>query len=193
MAAAADWRDAFLQVVSKQEHAEPLKQAATQGKLAAWTRALTTCTVETCGGLGWQASAIGHKATLLPVNQSEYLALDVMAFGDSEQRWRFPVAVMELENSQAVDRIAYSLWKVLLVRAGLRVVFCYRRNPNDAPQLIRALEQQVVQAMGLAGRVGLEGETLVVVGRTGEAEVFPYGFFQWWQLDAGTGKFGLMA
>lgn len=36
---------------------------------------------------------------------------------------------MELENSRDSERIAYSLWKVLCVRAELRIVFCYRSLP----------------------------------------------------------------
>jgi hypothetical protein len=56
--------------------------------------------------------ASGELPEALPESRHEYLALDVMAFAPGEQRWRFPVAVMELENSQAEDRIAYSLWKV---------------------------------------------------------------------------------
>ena len=73
------------------------------------------------------------------------------------------------------------------------MVFCYRRRPDDGPALVRFLEAEVVQAMELRGRVNLEGETLVVVGRTNEAEYFPYGFYRWWQLDSGTGKFELKA
>jgi len=186
------WRAAFSDAVQRQEDAERLKQAATQGRLADWTAALTSCVVATCREMGWVASAIGHKASLLPVDQSEYLAVDVMAFGDGAKRWRFPLAVAELENSQSPDRIAYSLWKVLSVRADLRIVFCYRRKPEDGPALVRFLESEVVQAMELAGRVCLEGETVVVVGSTNEADYFPYGFFRWWQLDSGTGRFSLI-
>jgi len=138
------WRAAFSDAVQRQEDAERLKQAATQGRLADWTAALTSCVVATCREMGWVASAIGHKASLLPVDQSEYLAVDVMAFGDGAKRWRFPLAVAELENSQSPDRIAYSLWKVLSVRADLRIVFCYRRKPEDGPALVRFLESEVV-------------------------------------------------
>lgn len=189
---ATTWQETFARVVTQCDKAERLKQAATQGRLADWTAVLTSCVVATCQEMGWVASAIGHKAKLLPVDQSEYLAVDVMAFGDSAKRWRFPVAVAELENSQSPDRIAYSLWKVLSVRADLRIVFCYRRKPEDGPALVRFLESEVVQAMELAGRVCLEGETVVVVGSTNEADYFPYGFFRWWQLDSGTGRFSLI-
>ncbi len=80
---------------------------------------------------------------------------------------------------------------MLIVRADLRIVFCYRRRPEDGPSLVREIEREVVHAMALSGRVRLEGETLLVVGSTNEAEYFPYGFFKWWQLDAGTGRFCL--
>jgi len=189
---AVGWRDALMRVVGQSEEAERLKLAATEGQLGEWTTALTRCVVSSCREMGWVASAIGHKANLLPVDQSEYLAVDVMAFNDSTKRWPFPIAVAELENGQTTDRIAYSLWKVLAVRAELRVVFCYRRQAEDGPTLIRLLEADVIQAMGLAGRTRLGGETLVVVGTRSEAEYFPYGFFKWWQLDLGTGRFRIM-
>ncbi|RIK66095.1 MAG: hypothetical protein DCC65_10755 [Planctomycetota bacterium] len=188
---AGTWQESFSRVARDGDEAQRLKQAATQGRLADWTVALTSCVVATCREMGWMASAIGHKTKLLPVDQSEYLALDVMAFGAGEKNWRFPVAVAELENSQDADRVAYSLWKVLIVRADLRIVFCYRRRPEDGPALVREIEREVVHAMALSGRVRLEGETLLVVGSTNEAEYFPYGFFKWWQLDAGTGRFCL--
>jgi len=182
-----------MEAVRRPEDAERLKQAAMNGRLGDWTSALTQCVVAACGDMGWVASAIGHKARLLPIDQSEYLSVDMMAFGDSSKRWRFPVAVAELENSLQSARVAYSTWKVLCIRADLRIVFCYRARPEEGPALVRFLETEVVQAMGLAERVSLEGETLLVVGSRNEAEYFPYGFFKWWQLDAGTGRFHLMA
>ena len=87
------------------------------------------------------------------------------------------------------DQIAYSLWKVLSVRAELRIVFCYRRNGEEIPALIRHLREEVVEAMGLAGRVKLEGATLLVVGSRSESGTFPFGYFGWWLLDTNTGRF----
>ena len=43
--------------------------------------------------------------------------------------------VIELENSSREDMIAYSLWKVLCVRADLRVVFCYRKQRRSYSEL----------------------------------------------------------
>lgn len=183
------FRDAFFKVVQQDELAAELKQTATAANLAGWTRALTDAAVRTCHAVGWTASAKGHKLELLPIHRSEYLVLDVTAFADGEKRWRFPVAVMELENSAREDQIAYSLWKVLSVRAELRIVFCYRRNSEDIPALLRHLREEVIAAMGLAGRVKLEGATLLVVGSRSESGTFPFGYFGWWLLDTNTGKF----
>jgi hypothetical protein len=129
---------------------------------------------------------------MLPVAQSEYLSLDVVAFAPGEKRWQFPTAVFELENNGDEDRIAYSLWKLLCVKAELRAVFCYRKRAADATPLVRELSAEVVQAMAAGMRSRLEGETVVVVGNRGDAEAFPYGYFRWWMLDAGTASFGLM-
>lgn len=182
-----------MKTVQEPENVAPLRAAALNERLAAWTEALTRVVVATCEALGWQASAKGHQLEFLPEPRSEYLALDVMAFPEGEKRWRFPAAVVELENSIGDGRIAYSLWKVLCVRADLRAVFCYRKDAERGPALVRFLRDEVVHAMTLAGRVSLEGETIVVVGCRDESEYFPYGFFKWWQLDPSAGTFSLMS
>ena len=186
------WRTAFLETVKQREYAEPLREAALQENLREWTKALTAALVATCETLGWRASAKGHKLELLPVSRGEYLGLDVMAFAEGEKRWRFPTAVFELENNAADDTVAYSLWKVLSVRADLRVVYCYRPSSQQSPALVRFLKEDVVHALGLEGRIKLDGETLVVVGSRSDSATFPYGFFKWWKLDTNTGSFRLI-
>lgn len=96
---------------------------------------------------------------------------------------------MELENQSREDVIAYSLWKLLSVRATLRVLFCYRKEASLAGSLKTHLQDEVVGAMDLGTRAALEGNTLLVIGRRAEAETFPHGFFAWWQLDVNTGRF----
>lgn len=189
---AEQWRAAFLQAVRLHENAGRLKDAALEERLGDWTKALTAVVVAACQAMGWQASARGHQLDMLPVPRSEYLSLDVVAFPESEKRWRFPVAVMELENSGDDDRIAYSLWKVLCVRTDLRVLYCYRNGSEEGPSLVRLLRDDVVRSMDLADRVKLGGETLIVVGSRGEAATFPYGFFKWWELELNTGTFRLV-
>jgi hypothetical protein len=103
-----------------------------------------------------------------------------------DRRWRFPVGVFELENSPVDDLVAYSLWKVLCVRAELRVVLCYRRDASEGAELVRHLAGQVVQAMEIPIRSGLGGETLIIIGSRSETATFPYGFFKDWTLDVNT-------
>lgn len=183
------FQEQFFSVVQGAEFAGPLKRAAQNAGLGAWTEALTGAAVATCESIGWNASAKGHKAELLPIHRSEYLGFDVMAFPKGETRWRFPVAVMELENSNREDQIAYSLWKVLSANAEWRAVFCYRERGEKIPALIRHLREEVVDAMDLRGRVGLGGQTTLIVGTRSESGTFPYGYFGWWNLDTNTGKF----
>ncbi len=185
------WQSVFWRTIRQREHAEPLKEASVRSQLGAWTHELTNVVVAPCESLGWEASAKWHKLDLLPVTRSEYLTMDVAAFASTGARWRFPVAVMELENSQD-DKIAYSLWKVLCVRAALREVFCYRSRSDQGPALVRFLRDEVVRAMGLKELTDLEGQVLVVVGSRAESATFPYEFFKWWRLEHNTGAFELL-
>ena len=186
------WQVQFWEVVKKIENANALKEAALNERLGDWTKILTGVVVETCESMGWRASAKGHKLSFLPVLRSEYLSMDVMAFAGGNERWQFPIAVAELENSQDMDHVAYSLWKILCVRADLRMLFCYRRNSEDRPQLVRFLGKEVINAMDLPVRTLLQGETLVIVGSRADSGTFPYGFFKWWRLESNTGRFRLI-
>jgi hypothetical protein len=179
-----------METVKTHEASTTLRKAAERGELKLWTEALTGVVVGTFPKMGWRGAARGHKSELLPISRSEYLALDVVAFETAgDRRWRFPFGVFELENSPADDLVAYSLWKVLCVRASLRVVFCYRRNASEGVQLVRHLAHEIVQSMEIPTRAGLGGETLVVIGSRSETASFPYGFFKGWTLDANTARF----
>jgi len=57
------------------------------------------------------------------------------------------------------------------------IVFCYRMNRDEIPDLVRHLREEVVEAMGLTGRINLDGRTLLVIGTRSESETFPYGYF----------------
>lgn len=186
------WQSSFLENVQRHRNAGQLREAAINGQLGEWTKALTSVVVTTCETMGWSASAKGHQADLLPVSRSEYLGLDVMAFNKGADQWIFPVAVMELENSRNDDHICYSLWKVLCIHAELRVVFCYRQNSDQGPALIRFLRNHVLQTLSIEDRMALKGATTVVVGSRNESATFPYGFFKWWRLDKNTGTFELI-
>lgn len=184
------WFNVFMQTIKTHENSLALRTAADSQALRIWTEALTSVVVRTFGTMGWRGAARGHKSSLPPVPRAEYLALDAVAFESAgDHRWRFPVGVFELENSPADDFVAYALWKVLCVRANLRVVFCYRSGANQGADLVRHLTDEVIQAMEIQTRVGLIGETLVIVGSRNESATFPYGFFKPWTLNANTARF----
>lgn len=186
---AQTWRNTFLQTLREEEFAQRLREAAIRERLGDWTKSLTTTVVTTCQQMGWQAAAKGHRLAALPVPNSEYLNLDVTALAVNENRWRFPVAIFELENSPTDDRVAYSLWKVLCVRADLRVVFCYRRDRNAGAVLTKHLSDEVINAFDVSRRLQLEGETLLVIGSRDESATFPNNFFRWWLLEDNTATF----
>ncbi len=187
---AGEWYAKFMETIRDHEAAPALRDASLKAKLGPWTQALTTIVVGTCERMGWKGAARGHLSSLQPVSRQEYLGLDVVAFESAgDRRWRFPVAVFELENSSADDRVAYSLWKVLCVRAKLRVVFCYREDSAQGSRLVRHLGGELGHAVKDADRLGLGGETLVIVGSRNESNTFPYGFFKDWLLDSNLGRF----
>jgi hypothetical protein len=144
--------------------ADDMGDAALRADLARWTATLTGVVVRWFEQLGFAAAGKGYRSSVLPLQRKEYLAQDVMAFPSAGTAWRFPAAVCELQNSADADLIAYSLWKVLCIRCGLRVVFCYRAEPGAGPPFVAGLATAVVDAIPLSERVGLEGDTLVVVG-----------------------------
>ena len=181
------WRDTLFELLQQHEHASVLKQAALDAQLKPWTSAMTAVTIESFSAMGLRAAARGNPLDLLPVSRHEYLSLDVMAFPGNGAGWCLPAAIVELENSLDDRMVAYSLWKVLCVRAKLRAVVCYRRETDAAATLVRLLRDQLIAMMPIETRISLDGETLVVVGTRGEVATFPYGFFKWWRLDANTG------
>jgi hypothetical protein len=182
------WRSRFFETVVSEEIASELKASSLDARLKDWTRVLSAAVVATCENQGWRVAARQHRLDRMPETREEYLGIDAMAFEASAAHWLFPIAAIELENSRRDDRIAYSLWKVLNIRAPLAAAFCYRPSADVGAVLVRHLAQTVVQSMSLDRRVGLTSETLVTVGYCNQAETFPYGFFKW-RLNVNTGEF----
>jgi hypothetical protein len=168
---------------------KPLKEAALAGTLGVWTKHLTGSVVAACRVMGWRAAARGHLGDVLPVARNEYLALDVIAFPESKASWPLPVAIFELENGKSDDLVAYSLWKVLCVRATLRIVFAYRSDVKAGVELVGRLTQSVIGGLSIDERRAVKGETSLIIGNRGVAETFPYGYFKAWTLDTNTGRF----
>lgn len=121
--------------------------------------------------------------------------MDVMALprdtpeSDRPVLWPMPIAVFELENHPKDVRVSYSLWKVLCVRAALRVVIAYRRDWEQSRQLVGKLTEEVIGGITSEDCKGLTGATVVVIGNRGEGEAFPWGYFKFWLLDANLGRF----
>jgi hypothetical protein len=97
--------------------------------------------------------------------------------------------VFELENSPRDERVAYSLWKVICVRAELRVVFAYRKDWRNVLELVEALKRGVIDGYSIEQRQTLDDRTLIVTGSRGEGDTFPYGYFKIWRLNTNTGDF----
>jgi hypothetical protein len=185
------WREAFLNVVQESEVAAPLKAASLAEDLKTWTACLTSAVVASCRQLGWIAAAKGHRLDELPQAGQEYLSIDVMAFPASSVygRWRLPIAAFELENHRSDDRVAYSLWKVLCLRADLRVVFAFRQDWEESRRSVDTIGRDVVGSLSVVERMAVGGETALIVGNRGEGESFPWGYFKMWLLDTNVGRF----
>jgi len=190
MIAANRWISTFYdKLVNDRDMAGRLRTASLSEDLADWTTALTAVVVRTFEAHQLLGVAKAHRCRTLPVQRNEYLSLDITAFSSGSVGWRFPVAACELENSPQDDLVAYALWKLLCVKTGLRILFCYRRNDDAIPALLSGLASQVVSAIPLAERTSWPGDTVVVVGTRSGSDTFPYGFFQTWKLNLSTGRF----
>jgi hypothetical protein len=182
------WRDAFVEQIREPTMMDALKQAALAEDMLSWTSNLTTAIVYSCQALGWVASGKGNQCVRLPQKGQEYLSIDVMAFpAGPGPLWPFPLAVFELENQYL--RVAYSLWKVLCIRAPLRVVIAYRRDWEESRQIVAKLTEDVIGGMQPQQRMALDGQTVVIVGNRGEGDTFPHGYFKFWMLNANLGQF----
>jgi hypothetical protein len=191
---AAKWMSQFYATLNDDRTAsDELRDASLRADLGRWTGCLTTVAVRAFEELGMPTAAKGHRCTVLPLKQHEYLGQDLMAFPAECFGWQFPAAVCELENAASDKRVAYSLWKVLCVRCQLRLVFCYRAEAMAGAPLVAWLGTNVVKAIPISQRTILEGETVVVVGSRNEAGTFPYGFFHAWRLNTNTGSFERLA
>lgn len=182
-------RRLFQNLEEDRTSAEALRVASLAANLTAWTTALTAITAKTCTDMGLEAAAKSSRCRAQPVPRNEYLSLDVMGLAPSSGDWRWPAVVCELENSAEDRYVAYSLWKVLCVRAALRVVFCYRPEQATGSALVSYLARAVVDSMGVERRAATAGETIVIVGSRSSSSTFPYGFFEEWKLNTNIGRF----
>ena len=182
-----NWQSTFYETLRTDPHSPILKQASLDEDLETWTKELTTIVIKTCTLMGWQCAAKNYRGATLPIKRNEYLAIDVMAFPEKESRWKFPVAVFELENQQNDDYIEYAFWKTLCIRTDLRILFCYRKSADEGADLVKKLNREVLNAMKPEDKLNVEGETIICIGYRQNAGTFPYDFFRWWHLDKNLG------
>jgi hypothetical protein len=184
------WRSSFGKWIEEPGIAASLKTHSLAEDLRSWTSDLTTAVVRSCEWQGWVASARWNPTRRLPKAGKEFLSLDVVALPAEEKPlWPLPIAVFELENSQSDRRVAYSLWKVICVRAALRVVFAYRPDWEQSRGLVERLGQDVIGGLTRDEHAAITGQTVIVVGNRGEGETFPWGYFKFWMLNTNLGRF----
>jgi hypothetical protein len=169
-------------LVSDRGLAENLKGAAQGYVLRPWTELLTTAVARACDRLGWEVAAKGVGRSPLPFPRFECLGLDVTAF-ERGTGWRPPVTAFELENANAFDKVAYSLWKVVSVKTQLAGLFCFRREPSEIGMFVARLAEETLRALPPP-----TGELIVVVGTRAAADTFPDGYFRVFEYDGQAGR-----
>lgn len=101
----------------------------------------------------------------------EYLNVDAIFIDDAEydpsaqkpgwDPFVLPRAAVELENTWIIQDISYCLWKILCVRAPIRVLICYQNNAEKVEPLIQHLEDVIWEGSLMKGT---DGDLLVIVG-----------------------------
>lgn len=106
-------------------------------------------------------------------DSSEYLGIDAVFIDNFEYKsmeesdWNpvgLPRAAVELENSYDQKRISYCLWKLLCVRAQIRVLICYQDNQVKVDNLKERLEDLIWQGSLMKGT---DADLLVIIGNEG--------------------------
>lgn len=121
---------------------------------------------------------VAMKYTITEENEhsGEYLGIDAWFIDNADfddwdnDNWDPPVlpsAVAELENSYDLNQITYDLWKMLCIRAPVRVLICYQSKADEVKSLRMRLED-VIQQRGLMKGAG--GELLVIIGNDSVSE-----------------------
>jgi hypothetical protein len=72
-----------------------------------------------------------------------------------------PRVAVELENSYDQKRISYCLWKLLCVRAALRVLICYQNDQVNVNNLKERLEDLIWQGNLMKGT---HDDLLTIIG-----------------------------
>lgn len=110
----------------------------------------------------WEESREYLNIDAVFINESEYGLHTWGAKGIQYGPFALPEAVAELENDWEVNKICYCLWKILCIRASVRVLVCYQRNEEMINSLRQRLEN-VIWASSLMK--GTDGDLLAIIGQ----------------------------
>lgn len=115
-----------------------------------------------------------YVARLRPGNKEfsgEYFNIDAVFIDNAEydlikegSKWDpfvLPRAVVELENDYNFGEISYCLWKILCIRAPIRVLICSQKGGEKVEALKRHLESVIWQGSLVKGT---EGDLLIIIG-----------------------------
>ncbi len=132
-----------------------------------------------------------HRRTEKKEYSGEYMDIDAFFIDNAEyelikkksKEWDpfvLPRAVVELENNFDVKRISYALWKILCIRAPIRVLICYQRGSGKVATLKKQLEDVIWRGSLMKGT---DGDLLVIIGDENKDEESSYGdyftVFEW--------------
>ena len=180
------WLKYFEKVIESHRKQSPL---GTSPKDSEWTKFMGEVIDEVAKEMGCEVTRRrpGDKD-----RSGEYLNIDAFfvdkaAFENKPPEYDpfvLPLAVVELENSDEVNKITYCLWKILCIRAPIRVLICYQSNNVKIKELRQQLER-VIQNGGLMKKDN--GDLLVIIGDESKKEWKSYfdEFFSvfMWQND----------
>jgi len=111
------------------------------------------------------------------IDNAEY---DLVRSGSKWDPFVLPRAVVELENIYDTDRISYALWKILCVRAPIRVLICYQKGEDKVTFLKQRLESVIWQGSLMKGT---DGDFLIIIGDDNATAETPlgecFGVFEW--------------
>lgn len=160
------WLNCFAQVIESERELRKQSGLGTSPKDGEWTSFMQ-------GVMNLVADKINCEVTHLrpkdKARSGEYLNIDTFfvdkeAFqnkADDYDPFVLPAAIAELENSYDIDKISYCLWKILCVRAPIRVLICYQSNSGKVKELRQHLEK-VIQDGQLMKEDN--GDLLVIIG-----------------------------
>ena len=100
-------------------------------------------------------------------NAGEFLNMDAMYFSNEDIKdWRsdfapiaLPPIVIEHENQYLIQKIEYCLWKILCIRAQLRILICYQDNIRDIYALKKKLEKMIERL-----KISNNEDVLIIIG-----------------------------